>query len=118
MSDTFAEGEFICDLPVWVIIDPKPFRQGDLSAAIATLTAPDIGQLVPMYTDDDLAKEAVKHWPSPGKAAAKIEKREALKFVLRNQKQKGMTHAAIDLDVVKLRGRFIAIDELIEKIDG
>lgn len=111
-DELFDAEEFAAQLPVWAIIDEAKFHQHGLIPSIVSLTAQDVGRFVPLFTDLDLAKQAIADLGVPGKVPLILKTLKAVRVVMTDLESVGCEHVGIDL--WKNRVRFYPVREIID----
>jgi hypothetical protein len=119
MSDDAAPEKFLIQLPVWTIADVAICQAKGLEPAIAIFSAPEIGKILPLFTDEDLAKRFLETVPVPGKSRVWLRTMKAVRAVIAGWYKAGVGHVGIDMSFASggsISGRFYPCQELLDTI--
>jgi hypothetical protein len=112
-----AEGGFLVVMPVCVLVRVGQFnRTGPIPASLLA-NVPDVGVVMPVFTDADLAKEYIRNVPVPEPVApCELKTENAVRKVLEAKKKEGATHVGIDISFFAGRspsGSFYTVEEVL-----
>jgi hypothetical protein len=120
MSDdgTLAPGKFYAGYPLWVVYDEDKERKSDLPHAVQQVAAPDIGRILPIFTDTDLMGRFLEALNRTGKAPCALRSPEALLKVLEQVQKDGVGYVGIDLSfqLTSISANLHPIGEFIEDV--
>jgi hypothetical protein len=119
-DEAFDPGTFLVKFPIWTIVNVKVLQESGPGPAIATCTAPEIGQFIPIFTDEDLAKQFMEKVETPpGFSRLGLRTLKALRVIVAGWDKGEVHHVGIDVSFAEGRspsGRFYPSQSILSAI--
>lgn len=110
--------EFLIQFPVYAIVNPAAALRGDNREAFVPFKVPELGDVLPLFTDTDLAARFLEAVPLPFAAITRpVTDVPMLVAILRMKLEHGVQHIGFDISFAPGRapsGRFFTTQELLQ----
>jgi hypothetical protein len=117
-SDLFDADTFMVNENVRLLVNDEHYRADDWRRSLIVLKKPEHGRFLPLFTDEHLAKQLRFDIGLPGKAIMTL-RWTVLRTILSEFRNAGMEYVGFDVSAKPtLRGRFYAVQEIIDAIPG
>ena len=117
MSDEAGEPEkFLIQLPVWVVADKERLQTFGLTPSVVTAGSPEVGDFVPLFTDEDLVQRFMVANPHPNATRIPLANGKALRVILTAWCRQGVNNVGIDITITpdgRISGRFYPTDTVL-----